>query len=170
MIIILFIWKRIIFFKSYQLFSNRYLIEKASPVQIKCSIKYNLSQYKICFAFHKNTGLGGTHSKVFSLGGLERVEINLPWSFHADVVSLEHDEADKLLDRAEAEGWNRKSLREEVRKIKGLFAPQDQEGEQPFGEKQEEEGVEQSAADTESTSEEESDAPDASTQQEVTAE
>mgnify|MGYP003394170780 CR=1 FL=1 len=44
----------------------------------------------------------------------------LPWSFHRSVASLTEPQADKLLDKAEKNDWNRRQLDEAVRKLKEL--------------------------------------------------
>lgn len=63
---------------------------------------------------------------------LSRRRDNLSWSHHAEVAGLEVEEQDRLLDRAEQDGWSRNKLREEVSAIKGeLIAEEDEPEEEP---------------------------------------
>ncbi len=46
---------------------------------------------------------------------MSRRRDNLSWSHHGAVADIDPAEADRLLDRAEAEGWSRERMREEAR-------------------------------------------------------
>lgn len=48
--------------------------------------------------------------------------LNLSWSHHQEVASLEPEEADALLDAAEEKGWSQKDLRNAVREYKRALA------------------------------------------------
>ncbi len=42
----------------------------------------------------------------------------LSWSHHREVAALEPEDADALLDKAEAEGWTRQELRRQAKRVK----------------------------------------------------
>ena len=54
---------------------------------------------------------------------------NLPFAHHQEVQSLPPEEQDEVLDNAEAEGWTKREVRDEVRQRKGETTTTKEEGE-----------------------------------------